>query len=388
MLKDHPVTGVGLGNYKLNFIPYKAVFLSTPRGEGYDFYIPRAAQAHNDYVQAAAELGLLGGLAVIGLLLLLALTVWLRIHRNPSEDSRFDLLLLFMGLLAFLGHGLISFPVHLPASILVVLVATGLIYSPVYGSAGVKTVRLGKTASTAALLVVCLVGITVSIVGARDLVANFYMGEGQRQLQVGQARLAEATLRRSIALDFAPRQVYFHLAGAQMLLGQREEALASLELCLERFTDESVYLLHADLAASHGKIEDAQSSIDLILASRPSMDMEAKARYVQASLSVKTGQVETAIQQLNDLIDVAPDYELAHIALGSISEARGFLATAREHYERALISIDHQLAKIEDSLARRTTIPYGEYAALRQSSERLTQEREAVLDRLSELPAP
>ena len=60
------MVGIGLGNYKLNFLSYKADFLSTPRGQDYSFYIPRAAQAHNDYVQALAEVGLLGGLAILG----------------------------------------------------------------------------------------------------------------------------------------------------------------------------------------------------------------------------------------------------------------------------------------------------------------------------------
>ncbi|MEA3238404.1 MAG: O-antigen ligase family protein, partial [Candidatus Bipolaricaulota bacterium] len=73
MFKDHPLLGVGMGNYKLDFVQYKATFLATPRGAAYSFYIPRAAQAHNDYVQVVAEMGILGIITLLSLLILLPL---------------------------------------------------------------------------------------------------------------------------------------------------------------------------------------------------------------------------------------------------------------------------------------------------------------------------
>jgi O-antigen ligase len=64
MLKAHPFVGVGLGDYKVEFLEYKARFKETPLGQHYNFYLPRAIQAHNDYVQLIAELGLIGLLAI------------------------------------------------------------------------------------------------------------------------------------------------------------------------------------------------------------------------------------------------------------------------------------------------------------------------------------
>lgn len=64
MLKAHPFVGVGLGDYKVEFLEHKARFKETPLGQQYNFYLPRAIQAHNDYLQLIAELGLIGFLAV------------------------------------------------------------------------------------------------------------------------------------------------------------------------------------------------------------------------------------------------------------------------------------------------------------------------------------
>jgi len=89
MFADHPLTGVGLGNYKVDFLAYKAEFLATPRGEAYDFDISRAAQAHNEYVQILAELGTLGTLALAAFLTVLVVSLWKRLRSN-GEEERLD----------------------------------------------------------------------------------------------------------------------------------------------------------------------------------------------------------------------------------------------------------------------------------------------------------
>ena len=146
MFKDHPLFGVGLGNYKLNFVPYKADFLATPRGAAYNFYIPRAAQAHNDYVQTIAEMGVLGIIALLSILVILPLFFWIRLRGNTDESDRLDLILLGSGVVVFLVHALFSFPAHLPASSLVLVLSLGLASAPAYGERMVRKVTLSNWA--------------------------------------------------------------------------------------------------------------------------------------------------------------------------------------------------------------------------------------------------
>jgi len=259
MFKESPVVGVGLGNYKLNFLAYKAEFLATPRGENYGFYISRAAQAHNDYVQALAELGILGGLAVFGFMAVLAVSFWLRIRRMKDEDKRLELLLLACGVIPVFVHALVSFPAHLPASSLAFIAIIGIAYSRVYGEAAVRTGLLSRWPLRVAVAAVTAIGIVVSTFAVSDLSANILMYEGIQQSQLGNNDSAEALLSASLRYDFAPRQTYYHLASVQLRLSRPDEAWENLELCMTRFLDEGVYLTYANIGANRGSWSRVQS---------------------------------------------------------------------------------------------------------------------------------
>lgn len=387
MFKDHPLLGVGLGNYKLNFVPYKADFLATPQGKSYDFYIPRAAQAHNDYVQVVAEMGILGIIALLSTLVMLPLFFWLRLRANTDEGDRLDLILLGSGIVVFLVHALFSFPAHLPASSLVVILSLALASAPVYGNRAVHTVSLSRWALKGTVTAVILFGLTLSVIGIRDYQANILLGKGIRQLQMGQANLAEATLTKSIGLDFCPRQTYYYLATAQINLKEYDQALESLEKCENRFADESVYLMRANVAVNLGKTDIAQRDIDLLLASHPQSTIEAQAEYLDAMVSFRNKEYDEATKKLEGLIDKHPTFERAYMSLGDLYRGRGMPVTARKYLEKALSIIDNSLARANKKISSGKTMTVSEYGKLRNQIDSLKQEREAVEQALSALPS-
>lgn len=386
MFKEHPIVGVGLGNYKLNFLPYKAAFLASPQGATYDFYISRAAQAHNDYVQVVAELGSLGSLALLALLLAIPFSFWIRLRKNTDEFDRFDLLLLAGGIVVFLVHALVSFPAHLPASSFVLVLVLGLASSPAYGRGATKTIHLtgwSLKGVTAGLLVVCLV---VSVIGIRDYRANLLLAQGTRQLQIGQTRLAEATLERSVKLDFCPRQTYYYLATAKIQQGRYEEGLDDLMLCRTRFVSEEVYLTLANIAINLGETEIAQENVDLLLSTHPNPSMEIQAKYLNGMIAFREGDYDRAGDLLESLVEDHPSFERAYIALGDLYRGLKMPVTARKNYEKALVLIDKALTQNQRKLSSATRMQADEYAKLRGEIEVLKQEKEAVEAALSSLP--
>ncbi|MCX6784400.1 MAG: O-antigen ligase family protein [Candidatus Komeilibacteria bacterium] len=96
MLKDHPVLGVGLDNYQTAFTPYQ-------KTTGIEIF----KYPHNIFLNFWSELGLLGLISVLWLIISFFKTTLLSIFNNPNR-------LIYLGLLAgfitLLIHGLVDVP--------------------------------------------------------------------------------------------------------------------------------------------------------------------------------------------------------------------------------------------------------------------------------------
>ena len=386
MFKDHPLLGVGLGNYKLNFIPYKAKFLATPQGKNYNFYIPRAAQAHNEYVQLLAELGILGIIGLVGLIGMIAYSLWTILSRNSDEADRFDLLLLTGGVITFLIHGLVSFPAHLPASSLALVTILGIATSRAYGDAVQTTVVLRRNPLRATAVVAIAFALMVSVIAVRDYSADFLFQAGLRQLQLGQTNLAIETLNRSIALDFCPRQAYYYRAMGELQQGKYKDALADLERCRTRFVTEQVYLNIANIAVNLGDTKTAKENVALLLATHPDKDTVRQAHYLEGIIAIREKDYQKARDILNALLKESPDFERAYIARGDLYRIQGYTETARKDYEKALALIEKKLSQTQKKLSSTTRFTAEEYSRLRSEINLLQQEKKAVEASLSRLP--
>ena len=381
MFAEHPVTGVGLGNYKLEFIPSKADFLATERGQAYDFYIPRAAQAHNEYVQVGAELGVVGLFMLFASLGTLGVALWIRSKRARDRSARLDLLLLTTGILAFLAHSVVSFPAHVVGSSLELVVFCGLALSLAYGKSMSFAWVLDGWKGKGFHVLLIAVGLAVSLFASADMRANWLMERGIDQVQAGLFASGEATLRRSLALDFAPI--------AQIQLGDLEEAEASLEQCMTRFIDEASLLNYANLLVNTGQLERASAPLDLLVSSHPRLEIQTRARYLQALVASEMGDPEKAILLIEELLASDRNYETAYIGLGGIFESLQRFGDARTTYETGFEIIEKMLADTRKAIdVAGDAITAERYGELRGRIDKLTYERATIIERLRELPEP
>jgi O-antigen ligase len=112
---DHPLLGTGLGTLEIVFPPYDSLY----DGKVVD-------HAHNDYVEALAETGVVGGLCCawfLGFVLLYSLTGLM------EPRSSFGSVLNLSGLIACSGmlvHSLVDFNLHIPANALLFFVSAHL----------------------------------------------------------------------------------------------------------------------------------------------------------------------------------------------------------------------------------------------------------------------
>ena len=114
MFKDRPFFGLGIGLYKMNYLYYQAeVINNLPK---FHQYSANAQEAHNEYLQLLAEVG------IIGLIIFLAIffffyiqIIYFLLHKNISEKDKAIIFGLLMSITGFLIHSLFTFPLHVPA---------------------------------------------------------------------------------------------------------------------------------------------------------------------------------------------------------------------------------------------------------------------------------
>ncbi len=131
MMKDHPVRGVGIGNFKLKFPEYRARYMRIKQ-ECFDSALldkERHLNVHNDFAQIWVETGIFGAI-IFGLVLLLLFKDGISLYLDCFEyKKKLFLGSLLCGLVAYLSHAAVSFPMHVVPNALTFWVFVGLLFS-------------------------------------------------------------------------------------------------------------------------------------------------------------------------------------------------------------------------------------------------------------------
>lgn len=384
MWRDRPLVGIGLGGYKIHFVPYKPAFLSSPRGANYAFPFPRADQAHNEYVQVAAELGTVGATVVLGGMGLLAYLGLRRVSSQRDPRKRLELLLLGGGLLAVLVHAVPTFPFHLPASSLAFVVILGLALLPRYGPMGDLRVFLRGRKLKLVAGGLSLFAVLVSVIAVRDMIADAFLLAGRVSLGHGEVELAREQLARAVALDFYPRVTLYWLGVAHAEGGDFPAAQAALRACLDRYVSETLYLQLASVELKLGEVEAARALLTELLANPPPATMERDARYLLAIADLWEGNLLEARKRLEEVLALDRDYEWAHFQLGEIARARYEWEEARAHYERALALVAAKERQLQAAYG--TPVSLARLEELRGEETRLRELRTRVEWILGQIP--
>lgn len=119
----HPFIGDGYGNWKLASIPYEKEYTN-------DLFVPY--HAHNDFIEAAADLGILGGLAYFGLFVLaffFTIRIWLK---EDAKEYRLFATISFMALTCYFVDAFLNFPTERTSMQTMLTLTMGLLFAPTY----------------------------------------------------------------------------------------------------------------------------------------------------------------------------------------------------------------------------------------------------------------
>jgi O-antigen ligase len=103
--KKHPVIGIGLGNYKVESIPYEKKFL---------FDDMLSVHPHNDFVEIFAETGIANGIVYVLIFFLVLFTNLKTIFSDSKKESKKLSLITILILIAYGIDALLNFPLYRP----------------------------------------------------------------------------------------------------------------------------------------------------------------------------------------------------------------------------------------------------------------------------------
>lgn len=105
-IKSNPLMGAGIGNWKLASIPYERSFSD-------EMFI--SYHVHNDFLEYAAELGILGGLFYLGIYIaLLVMSLKVIFSKTASEKHKQMAAFALMGLAVYFIDATFNFPLERP----------------------------------------------------------------------------------------------------------------------------------------------------------------------------------------------------------------------------------------------------------------------------------
>ncbi len=288
MAKDHPVTGVGPGNWKLEMTDYLEGFGFLR--EQINWYRP-----HNDFLWNLAEKGIFGLLLFLGLFGLTAYYLLYVMLRSERKDDKIFALCLFSGLMAFIVVSFFDFPyerINHQVYFALMIAAAGIKYIEVKG------VNPIKIKIPAVVLIVLLLLIFPFIYGVSSTQFEVQVDNAKRAQHFSQwQEMLEISKKIPTTFrDIDPNglPVFFYTGMAYDQLGDLQNARVAYEKALE----------------AHPKNISVMNNLAVVFH--------------------KSGQREIAIELLNNALKLAPDY---HDGIFNLSSFYGISGDFQKSYD-------------------------------------------------------
>lgn len=347
MLEDFPWTGVGAGGYQAGWIETRARMAAHPVDEYFPSYLPASNWAHNDLWQWSAETGFAGLLlGVMGLLL--GVQHWTkRFRRLQSGSHQSEYLLLSCGLVTVAIHSLVSFPFHLPATLLASVFLGSVLFSK--GMFEFSTTPSRRSIPAWAGIVFFLIGVLALVSGTSHGVADEALARGKMNYGRGQWEKAVLSLNKADSLWLNNPDTFFYRGLCKMALNQPQNAAEDLEFALQIKPTFSGMLTMAEIQTRLGKHGMAENLVHTVIKCRPYKNQQLQALFLLAKNQIDQGQNDQAMVILEGIIQDDPGQYRALLELGNLARNSGNYPQARVYFEKAISSLENKIKEWKSS---------------------------------------
>ena len=252
MIKEHPLTGVGIGGFKYWIPIYQGKFFARHPETILEPTYKLTNHSHNEYIETWAEMGVVGFLVMGWLLVSVLVAFYQRLTANDEKDVfRHYRWFMFCGMTGILVQSLVDFPLHVvPLSLLFVIYGGLSFWRPgteVPDKTRLKQMERSLNGKDIGYIFAMLVMVMVLVIPfIQKLQADWYKNRMDYFLQsaedLGNAGLPQLRMKSlSLALEYGkkcidldPRngRAHYEMALGYVKQGDVPEAITHFELSL------------------------------------------------------------------------------------------------------------------------------------------------------------
>jgi O-antigen ligase len=321
MFKDNPFFGLGIGTFKYHYLDYQAEYLlSNPN---YIKNAGKAAEAHNEYLQMAAEIGIIGLGIFLTIFVLLYKEFWLFFKQEEDLQKKIIAWGMLLGITCFLLHSLFTFPLHVPAlaSMFFVFLGLSVTYINNFNLPEVKIKTDIKHFSVKLLLTIFVLILMIMVINSlviKPYVAELYYFTGMRYNVDRNYEKSVPKFEFAAKLDPYNGRILHALGTTYKNLKMYSEAEDVLKSAKEYIVDVNTYrnlgLVYVNASKTEKAIEEFEQAIYL--------DPKFWEAYNDlASLYIYQGEYEKAIETWQKVIYLGLEFKEKHIFLYYIGMA-------------------------------------------------------------------
>ena len=313
MIKDKPLLGSGIGTFKMNYLDYQAVFLQ--KYPDYIKYSGKAAEAHNEYLQILAELGIPGFAVFLSILFVfysLALKYLKEKHNNKDKIIVFGLL---MGITSFLIHSLLSFPYHVPILGSTFFIFLGLTVVYINGfdlkevdRKNIIRIKINTNQMIKNIIIILMLLLVVFLIGifvVKPYFAEIYYFKGMKDYENQNYNDALKDFKYAAWLDPSNGRILHVLGSTYYHLDIQDEAQKILQRTKYYFNDRNIYRNLGLSYTQSGNYQEAEKEIKLAIYLDPKFN---KAYIDLAYLYAIQKDYDKAIVEWNKILEIDPNF--------------------------------------------------------------------------------
>jgi O-antigen ligase/cytochrome c-type biogenesis protein CcmH/NrfG len=337
MISERPLFGFGLGTFNINYPEYQGKYLQENPGMVKYLSDGNVVEAHNEYVQLATEVGIIGLMIFLFIILYFYWNTWLfQRSTNIDEKNKMVNLGLFLGINIYLVHCLFTFPFH--------VAYPGVSFFMVMGLANFIQIRnkgsnsnlnfqlhLRKSIKIFSMISLCLIFVlTTYLFIIKPYLSEIYSFQGQKAYYIDEDLSKSIDyFEQAVETDPYNGRILLHLGATYLNANIVDGALDTLERSKKYYMDKNIYRNIANYHRKNGNNEKAAEILKKVLFLYPQY---IKAYNELASLYIYDGEYKKAITQWKKAIELNRDFKEKHIFLYYIGMAYQRMGNQEEAY--------------------------------------------------------